>query len=151
MREPCRKALSLPVRPHMIFARAEQGKETKVITLMTERYAVHPGDGIELHEFVIELNIAIIGVFRDDSGHTAGDSGRPEAHQHAGTLVTLLNIEPAQIFKAFNRVTDSLVAEMCLTKCNPLSGKFTAFIEKRHEIPCQGGGSACRFCADNQI
>ena len=114
---------------------------------MTELNIVNTGGIIKIKEFKVGLDPGIVAFFRHDPMHVAGDTGRVKVTQDTGPLVTLLDIEFSQIFKADDGVTDALIGQVGGAEIDPLVGKFCIYAQKGQKTGGKGGDPAGGFGA----
>ena len=100
-----------------------------------------------MHELIIDLHLMVVGVFGDDAGHDAGDSGGVIAFEHACPLVPLLHVEAAHVLKALYGIADALIAQVRLTEAYPFCAELALLFQQRHEIAGHRGDAPGALCA----
>ena len=134
---PRRKAAPLVARPHVLRLKAQSRLKSGKAAGAGKIQLIQPCKLVKAHEFVIDLNRRILGIFGNNPRYNALDSGRTVAFQHTHPFVALLHIKAAHIFTAPDRIPNALVAQMGFTKADPFAGKFRVHAQQRHEIPRQ--------------
>ena len=137
--------------PQLVGLFAQMGQQLCIVAGAAELDRIELGNFIEFQEFIVGLDPGIIGKGRDDPGHIAGDPGGTEMPQHADPLVTLLDIEIAQIFKADDGVGDAGLSQVGDAEVDPFQTKFGFRIQQGLEFGIEGGDTAGRLGADDPL
>ena len=135
----------------MIFSGSQCCQKTGIAALPVEADTVKPRQRVKMHEFIINLNLRVIGIFWNQPCDVPRNERSAVAHQYACPLIPFLNIKSPEILIALNRIADSFITEMGFAEPDPFHGKFRIYFQKRHEIPCQSRGAAGRFRPGNQF
>ena len=150
MTVPGGEAALLPLVPDIVLIQPQCRLQPGILAPPPQDDAVQAGQGVKLHEFVIDLHRRIAAVFRHQPGDIGGDDRVAIAFQHADPLVALLHVETPHVLKAADGVGNPLITEMGIAQQHPLGGKLAFQRQQGHEVPGQGGGTAGAFCPGHQ-
>ena len=97
------------------------------------------------------LDPGLLALGRQNPLHIAGNPGGAEVPQDADTLIALLHIKIAQIFKALDGISDARLAEMGGAQVHPLGAKLRPRLQQGAEGGGEGGDPPGGFHADNPL
>ena len=145
------KGAAIPLGPGATGFLAQGGQQFGVLTGLGELHIVNFGIPVEVQKLHISNHPGIVGLFRHDPQHVAGDPGAAEAAQYADPLVAFLYIEIAQVFKAQNGIPDALRTQVGIAKDHPLVGKFGAGIQQGQECGGESGNTPGGLGANDSL
>ena len=145
------KVCPLIIRPHMIRLKPEQFLQFGIAAHAPENHLIDATELIEIHELIISPDIFCFRPCRNNACHMRGDRRCAKGLQHADTFMSFLNIEPAHVFKADNRIRDAFCAQVRRTQIDPFVRKLRHHRQDRHEVSCKRGLASTRQCPDNTV
>ena len=129
-------------------------QKTGIVAGAAELNGIQPGNFEEFQEFIIRLDPGFITDRRDHPLDDAGNPGRIKMTQHTDPLVSLLDVEFAQILKTEDGVLDAGISQVGPAQVHPLVGEFRLGRQQRPERgrkgsdPAGGLGAHDPLCRD---
>ena len=138
---------ALLLRPLVLRRKAQRRLQLREAPQAAEADLIDAAETVEVHEFVVDLNLDIVRIFGNQPGHDAGNGRRTVAFQDADALVALGDVEAAHVLVADDGVGDAHGVQMGRAQGDPLGAELRLRIQQGHEIPREdrlaprGGGA----------